>query len=390
MISVAKKYLLISAVALLVCVFSIHVVLSQTGTDGTGFILPSDGDGSIVLGGSEGNAYVLGDIVTVNSPMVGDIYTIADSMHIHGSVFGDIGFVGNGLHVIDSIDGDIRGISNQAVIHQEVTGEVVYIGTALTINTDSVVEGNLTAIADRTTIKGTIVGDVYVEGTSLDIYGSVQGEIHATEVTKISLHPGSVIKGDIPHSNIDKHSLFVDPNATILGGLVIADGVEDEMDDSSFLFDIITLLIFLSISGLLAHVALYSRWNNVLATSFTRGIVSICIGFASIIFLTVASLVILFIPGLVAVAFAVLCLVPLLIFFGVFSAPVIVGALAYRLCRLGTSVTALTTALGVIILLPVFLFSSILAFCILLLVVCFVTGVATRKVVAYVQRGSGS
>ena len=121
------------------------------------------------------------------------------------------------------------------------------------------------------------------------------------------------------------------------------------MDDSSFLFDIITLLIFLSISGLLAHVALGTRWNNVLTTSFTRCIVSICIGFASIIFLTTASLVLLFIPGLIVVALAVLCLVPLIIFFGAFSAPVVIGALAYRLCRLGTSVTAITTALGVLI-----------------------------------------
>ncbi len=382
MLSSSRQSVAASILFVICFLFSVPVFAETSDYDKHSPLISITDEHIVSLGEKDENVYLIGNIISVDSPMSGDIYALAKSLRIAEHLIGDIGFIGEDIILDERVHGDARIIADSGVVRDEITGEVLFVGTSFVLEQDGIVGSDIALYADAATVHGTVHGDMRVSGLNLVIHGTVDGTVYAEDTKQITLHEGANVTGDIVYTDQDKtETLTLHPGA-IVGGDTMP--VKEEGKKALFVF--ITTLISLAVGGFLAYGALRSRWNTFLRMSVTHALLAVLIGLAFVILAALFSLVLLFIPGFFGIAMALLLSLLLVIFLGIIVTPVLVGAVVWLLFRKkDIHVTAKSTALGVGLLLLASLFTPLLLV-ITVVSTLFFIGVLTRSIIVFLFR----
>ena len=288
------------------------------------FLAPSDDAGVVTLSGNSENIYVIGDVVTVASDTVGDIYTVSDSLHIPHIVEGDIGFLGITLVTDGNIMGDVRSISDSIVVHGEVDGEVMFLGRSLVVEKDSVIRKDILSLAQNISIHGTVHGDIHMRGGSLSVYGTVHGDIYAENVRHIIIHSGATAGNNIFYTHHTEKTLEVESGAIVTGDTIMTRKNDFRADD--FWHDNLMALLFLIVAGVLAYCALGKRWNRFICIPPKHTLISTFFGVVCVLVALIIAIVFLLTRVLWIFSLAAFSSFAVIVFVGIISSPVSVGA----------------------------------------------------------------
>ena len=346
--------------------------------------LGQDGSGVVMLGGEE-NAYVLEENVVVSNTLDGDVLALAGTMTVGAAVSGDIWVAANTVTVNDRVRGDIRGISQQLHINSAVDGELLVMSSFLDISKDGSVVGRIIAGVDTAVIQGSVGGDMLLYGGTVEVYGQVNGDLSVPFAEKIIIHPGGSVAGDVRYGALDAEVLSIADGATVSGSVEF-ERTEKESAYSVWT-DILSRFIIPALLGLLAFVLLRRRWVGYLRGSFGSVAIDVLIGLASIPAAFIIALISLMLPGAIIIGATLFLGVCVLLFCGIISSPVIVGALAESVYmkKMFVSWRSVPIGAGVLFLLS---FIPIVGGIVMMLCAFFIAGRCIRCTIEYLSKSA--
>ena len=320
-------------------------------------------DLSLSLTEKKKNVYAIREHISVDAPITGDVYAIASTLTVADRMVGDIGFLGDVLTVQESVNGDVRALANKVSVYRVISSDVLFLGSHLTLGNESVVWGDVSSTADETVLQGIVHGDVTVSGKNLIVQGTVLGNIDATDVRRITIGEGAVVKGSITYTKCcskgDKarQSFSVDESAIINGEIIALEKKKGAMHAHRHVHDILETLVFLIAGAFLMYGLFMRRSGAFTRTSLKKNVVHVFVGLGSVVASIIAMIILLFIPGMSPIALIIPCVAMFFVLLGIFATPVLVGTMVQRLFQRGEPITPKTVFTGIAI---TFIFMTLL------------------------------
>ncbi len=160
-----KKYL-IALVAIIVLF----------GTQSASALLLDSGDIVNPKEKVQGDAYLAGQTVQIDSPIEGDAVIAAGKVDIDATISQDLIVAGDSVAVNTDIGDDVRIAASNVTIKGNVKGDVIVFAQTLIIDKDVTISGDIIAFVSQLKLDGTVKGNIKVASENTTITGEVQGD----------------------------------------------------------------------------------------------------------------------------------------------------------------------------------------------------------------------
>ena len=263
-----------------------------------------------------GDEVVAGGSVLVNGPISQDLLAAGGNVTILSPVGGDVRVAGGNLTIVGAVKGDVAAVGGQTQISGTgVGGDVLWAGGTLRV--DAPVNGTLHLRGGNVTINAPVKGDIDFNGGTLTLGNAavVEGNLVYTADKQADIQTGAVVRGKTtfePRKNV--------PEAAKVGILV---GL---LSFALFVKFLMTLISALVLGLVFRRYAL-----TVVENAAARPLAELGRGFATLILLPVASVILLVtVVGLPIGILGLIGFVALMIVASILSA-IVLGSIVHRL-----------------------------------------------------------
>jgi len=165
-----------------------------------------------------GDVFVARGSVSVNQPVAGDLLVAGGDVDVDAAVAGDVLAVGGKLRLGADIGRSLYATAGQLSINARVARHVRAAGGQIELGPKADIGGNLSLFNGQSRLQGLVRGDVRSAGGRLLIDGEVGGDVLAFNA-KVELGPHARIAGKLRYRSDEE--LVRDPQAQVSGGIEI-------------------------------------------------------------------------------------------------------------------------------------------------------------------------
>jgi cytoskeletal protein CcmA (bactofilin family) len=151
-------------------------VLFLFGTQSASALLLDSGDIVNPKEKVQGDAYLAGQTVQIDSPIEGDAVIAAGKVDIDATISEDLIIAGDSVAVNKDIGDDIRIAASNVTIKGNVKGDVIVFAQTLIIDKNATISGDIIAFVSQLKLDGTVKGNIRVASENTTITGEVQGD----------------------------------------------------------------------------------------------------------------------------------------------------------------------------------------------------------------------
>lgn len=262
---------------------------------------------------SSGNSVLLQKEETVNSDYFaaggtnvldgtvnGDAYIVGGNVIVNGNVYGDVLAAGGNVSINGKVTGNIRAVGGQIVISGEVDRNVTVAGGTISIQKPALITGSLTAAAGNLTITSPIGKNAALAGGQISINSAVGGDVRA-QAEQISVMQNAKIDGGLTYWSPNEAHIVpftIKDRAvyhhTELKNQKIARPTSAKIAGIMAGLSIAWITVSVAMSFLLGVILLHAApvlMENVTATIHTKLVPSLVTGFAGMVLLPFAFVV---------------------------------------------------------------------------------------------------
>ncbi len=236
--------------------------------------------------------FATGGTVEISGTVNGDVYATGGQIVIDGTVNGDVLALGGTLTISGTVNGNVRAAVGQVNISGTVSRNVTLGGGTLELSRAGVINGNLVAGGGTLLVSGKVGKDITAGTGSLTVTGSVGGKIDVA-VGQLTIGSTGTVAGPLTYwSSSDASISSGAKTGKVVHNLPTRDKEPDTIRSldlwSRFYWLAVTLLV-----GALLFVLLPNHTRSVIKTMETRSWASLGIGFAGLILVPIASIILL-------------------------------------------------------------------------------------------------
>jgi cytoskeletal protein CcmA (bactofilin family) len=236
--------------------------------------------------------FAAGRNVAVDHPVAGDLLAAGREIVVTEKVGGDAAAAGASVRLNGNISDNIYAAGAQVFVNGTIARNARLAGGSVEIAPSSRIEGGASIAAGQARVSGSIGDYLQAAGGSVYIDGPVGGDVEAT-AGQIELGPNARINGKLRYRS--RNALKQDPGAQVLGGIEQLP-FQTGSARRAVLGLAWGLLLFWTL-GMMLLVAillvLLPGFANVIATLEARPGMSALFGFALLVCIPVASLILL-------------------------------------------------------------------------------------------------
>lgn len=159
--------------------------------------------------------YLFGNTVQVNAPVTNDIVTGGNIVNITGSVSNELIAGGSNVIIRGKIGNTARVAGGTVIVDAPVTHDLVIAGGTITIGKNATIGGDLMAAGGQVNIEGPVHGKILMTGGNVTLNGTVNGDVKAWDIKKLTLGPQAKINGSLIYSSAQP--ALVENGAQVLG-----------------------------------------------------------------------------------------------------------------------------------------------------------------------------
>lgn len=219
----------------------------------------------------EGNLYVAGGNISINSSVDGDVYTAGGNVLVAGAVSDDIVVAGGSVTVLGNSGGDVRVAGGNVLIAGNIVGELIVAGGSVTVAPDVSIGGDVVAASGQLSLSGTVDGDVSLYGGVATINGQVGGNVIANLEDKLTFGNNSLVAGNVIYRAKTADKLSLGENTVVLGEIVFDEvdapvRIENKNSGAGFVGAFLVVKFAISLVSALVIVWLFRRFSTDLVT----------------------------------------------------------------------------------------------------------------------------
>ncbi len=163
-----------------------------------------------------GDVFLAGGTPSVVDPVAGDLFIAGGSMDVEAPVAGDVFAIGGRLQVSAAVGQSLHALGGQVDVRARIGRNLRVAGGQLELSSQGTVMGNVSAVGGQLRLRGPVQGHVMVAGGRVLIDGPVAGDVTATS-GELALGPNARIAGRLSYRSGD--DLRADPAAEVAGGI---------------------------------------------------------------------------------------------------------------------------------------------------------------------------
>src|SRR5690242_1140457 len=236
--------------------------------------------------------FAAGQNVVVRQPVAGDLLAAGREVVVNEKVGGDAAAAGGRVRLNGNISENTYAAGGEVSVNGTLSRNARLAGGSVEISRSSRIEGGASIAAGQVRMNGSIGGYLQATGGNVYIDGPVGGDVEAAG-GQIELGPNARINGKLRYRS--RTALKQDPAAQVLGGIEqlpltvrAGRGVGRVFGWAFFLFWTAGLMLLATIL-----LALLPGFGNVMSTLEARPGLSALVGFALLVCIPVASLILL-------------------------------------------------------------------------------------------------
>lgn len=299
----------------------------------------SDGWFATPLGVSD---TVAGDFVTaagnveLGSNVEGDVYTAGGNVAIRREVNGEVLALGGNVALLSNVRDDLYAAGGSVQLDGEIGGDVKAAGGHLSLSPEANIEGRASLVGASIEVRGRIGKSLKAMGDVIRLGGEIRGDVDLT-AREVEILPGAKIQGKLRYRS--PQPAQIDPTAIIEGGVsYLPMEIERGAATAGKVAGILGVVLALAGLALLGGLLLALFPNFVQAASRTLGSEpgkSLVLGFALLVSLPVAVLLLFVTVIGIPIGLAVLLLYPLALLLGYLAVAFYAGDKGLTLLRRG-------------------------------------------------------
>lgn len=163
-----------------------------------------------------GDVFLAGGTPSIVDPVAGDLFIAGGSMDVEAPVAGDVFAIGGRLQVAGDVGQSLHALGGQIDVRSRVGRNLRVAGGQLELSSQGRVMGNVSAVGGQLRLRGPVQGHVMVAGGRVLIDGPVAGDVTATS-GELALGPNARIAGRLSYRSGE--DLRADPAAEVAGGI---------------------------------------------------------------------------------------------------------------------------------------------------------------------------
>lgn len=283
--------------------------------------------------------FAAGQNVTVRQPVEGDLLAAGRQVVVSEKVGGDAAAAGGMVRLNGNISDNTYAAGGEVFVNGTLSRNARLAGGTVEVSPSSRIEGGASIAAGQVRMNGSIGGYLQATGGNVYIDGPVGGDVEAAG-GQIELGPNARINGKLRYRS--RSALKQDPAAQVLGGIEqlpfevrAGRGVGRVFGWVFFLFWTAGLMLLTAIL-----LVLLPGFGNVMNTLEARPGLSALVGFALLVCIPVASLILVI--TLIGAPLGLLSMVAYvaLLIVGYLAAAAVIGDLLLKRLRLANAGSA--------------------------------------------------
>jgi len=168
----------------------------------------------------DGNLYVAGGMVTINTAVEGDLYIAGGTVLVTENVSQDLVVAGGSITALGNSGGDLRVVGGDVLVAGTVGGELIAVGGIVTVTPDVAVGGDVVIAGGQVSLDGIISGDVEIFSGIATLHGQVGGDVIAKIEETFTIADGAVINGNLVYQAAAADALVLGDGAVVTGRVV--------------------------------------------------------------------------------------------------------------------------------------------------------------------------
>ena len=157
---------------------------------------------------------ITGNNVRIDGTINGDVVALADTVEVTGTINGDLLVGCSNLNISGTINDDLRMGAQNARITGKIKRNFSAVAATLILDRDAIIGGNAAIGAKDLNIDGLIQGGLQAAVNQLSLAGKI-GQSAAIRTDNLNVLPGAVIGGSLNYRGADKGN--ISPQAQIGG-----------------------------------------------------------------------------------------------------------------------------------------------------------------------------
>lgn len=163
-----------------------------------------------------GDVFLAGGTPSIVEPVAGDLFIAGGSMDVEAPVAGDVFAIGGRLQVTGEVGQSLHVLGGQIDVRSRIGRNLRVAGGQLELSAPGRVVGNVSALGGQLRLRGPVQGHLMVAGGRVLIDGPVAGDVTATS-GELTLGPNARIGGRLSYRSSE--ALRADPAAVVAGGI---------------------------------------------------------------------------------------------------------------------------------------------------------------------------
>lgn len=274
--------------------------------------------------------------VELASNVEGDVYTAGGNVAIRREVNGEVLALGGNVSLQSKVRDDLYAAGGSVQLDGEVGGDVKAAGGRLSLSPGANIEGRASLVGASIEVRGRIGKSLKAMGDAIRLGGEIRGDVDLT-AREVEILPGAKIQGKLRYRS--PQPAQIDPTAIIEGGVsYLPMEIERGAATAAKVAGILGVVLALAGLALLGGLLLALFPGFVQAASRTLGSEpgkSLALGFALLVSLPVAVLLLFVTVIGIPIGLAVLLLYPLALVLGYLAVAFYAGDKGLTLLRRG-------------------------------------------------------
>ncbi len=321
-----KKLLLIAFVCLL---------LVPTSALAATFQAPQSGTATIGNHETIKNAYLAGNIISVNGTVSGDLVAAGNTITVSGEVIDNVNIAGNSITLNGKVGKSIRVAGANIVINNNVGADIFAAGGTLSLDQSATVNDDFIAAGGIIDLSGIVKGKAYLSGGQITINGIVNGDVIIKNSDKVIIGENAVIKGNFNYQA--QQEALINPGAKIEGITNFNKLANQNNISSKFKIGITIFSLIMALATfLLLLVLIYvfpKLMRNIVERSFAKPWENLGVGFVYLVVVPIAAIILLATVIGLPIGLLILGLYAVTLGLAKFLVPILVGSLIFKWIR---------------------------------------------------------
>lgn len=260
------------------------------------FQATENGATTIKTGETVKNGYLAGNSVNVDGTVKEDLVAAGNTVTISGDVNDSANVAGNSITIDGKVGKSVRAAGSNVNINNSIGSDALAAGSTVNLGKDATVADDFSAAGAIIELNGTVNGKAYLAGGQITINGKVNGDVIIKGAGKVTISDKAVIGGNLTYSAQEEASIA---SGAKINGTTTFNKVTRPSYTHAKLAAAITVFSLGAALALyillLILVYVFPRLiRKFVDSSFVRPLENIGMGFAYLVLIPIAALIIFF------------------------------------------------------------------------------------------------